>query len=217
MRSAEAERKLRAVIDTPTPYEIVRGGIEIIVTENVYPTSELSELLVEVLDNPQLGIRGGEDVLDYGSGTGFLAINAALRGANVVAIDVSRDAIACGQLNAERHGVQDRISFRLGENLNRIENGETFDVILAGMPWDDADASTVLERSLFDPGFQMRLALFDAAPRILKVGGRIILSSRDGHEVDYPQAYPQAHFMYVTGGRRVIRGVGHTAVVVTIR
>ncbi|MCC6867469.1 MAG: 50S ribosomal protein L11 methyltransferase [Burkholderiales bacterium] len=52
------------------------------------------------------GLRGGESVLDYGCGSGILAIAAAKLGASrVVGVDLDAQAIAASRANAARNGV----------------------------------------------------------------------------------------------------------------
>lgn len=209
MRNSKAEQKLAAIRASTAPYELSRGGLNLTVLEGVYPTSELSEMFLDVMDDPILGIHRGDEVLDYGSGTGFLAIHAAQRGARVLAIDVNEAAIECGRLNAGRYQVQPAIDFRRGENLDRVEPGERFDVIVAGMPWDDAQPRDITERALYDPNFQMRRALYGGAARLLKRGGRIFISSSEEHERRYPdlRAGWDLHFEMVR--QRPINGVMH--------
>jgi ribosomal protein L11 methyltransferase len=51
-------------------------------------------------------IKGGETVLDYGCGSGILAIAALRLGARrAVGVDIDPGAIAVAQANAERNGV----------------------------------------------------------------------------------------------------------------
>jgi predicted nicotinamide N-methyase len=79
-----------------------------------------------VLDNPDL-VRGRR-VLDFASGSGLVAIAAALAGAaEVEAADIDAFAIAAIGLNAELNGVRiaARADDRVGETLSH-------DVVLAG-------------------------------------------------------------------------------------
>jgi ribosomal protein L11 methyltransferase len=51
-------------------------------------------------------IRGGETVLDYGCGSGILAIAALKLGAaRAVGVDIDQNAVAAAQVNARRNGV----------------------------------------------------------------------------------------------------------------
>ncbi len=61
----------------------------------------------------------GKRVLDAGCGTGMLAVDLALRGAAVVAVDLSPTLVAHGAERAAAAGVADRIDFRAGDMLDR--------------------------------------------------------------------------------------------------
>ena len=216
MKSPEAERKLNDIRSRKTPYCLVRGGLALTITKDVYPTSELSELLVDVMDDPRWGIQPGATVLDYGTGTGFLAISAALRGATVIATDISGAAVQCAALNADAFGVRQAIDLRVGAELAPIRAGERFDAIYAGLPWDDEPAADMVERSLFDEGFAMRRALFRRGHELLRPGGHLVLSSVEGHREAYPEAYPPALNFTIAASRKIY-GLDHFALVASFR
>lgn len=61
----------------------------------------------------RLGELEGRTVLDLGTGNGFLAAALALRGARVIAVDISSASLELARRRAELSGVADRIEFRL--------------------------------------------------------------------------------------------------------
>jgi release factor glutamine methyltransferase len=73
----------------------------------------------------------GARVLDVCTGSGLLAVTAALCGARVTAVDVSRRAVACAALNARLNGV--RIRAVRGDLLAPVR-GERFDAIVSNPP-----------------------------------------------------------------------------------
>lgn len=52
-----------------------------------------------------LGIESGNHIIDFGSGTGTFAIEAAKKGAHVCAVDVSEAMLALAKTKAEKEGV----------------------------------------------------------------------------------------------------------------
>lgn len=77
-------------------------------------------------------VRRGTTALDPFTGSGILAIAAARAGARATAIDVSRRAVACVQLNARLNGV--RVTARRGDLFDPVA-GQRFDLIVANPPY----------------------------------------------------------------------------------
>jgi release factor glutamine methyltransferase len=77
---------------------------------------------------------------DVGTGCGAIAVTLArhLPRAQVIATDLSTDALALARENAQRLGVADRIEFRAGSLLDPIT--ESLDLLAANLPYiDDKD------------------------------------------------------------------------------
>jgi len=73
-------------------------------------------------------VNEGEDVLDIGTGTGIHAIFAAEKARHVVATDIYEPAVENAINNATRHGLKDKIDFRVGDLFEPIKADEKFDV-----------------------------------------------------------------------------------------
>lgn len=157
------------------------------------------------MDHPKNGLQSSSKVLDYGTGTGFLAIQAAKIGAKVVATDINPFAINCAKYNSRINSVLDSIDFRIGKSFEPIKENEKFDVITAGMPWDNADVSDYLEMSLYDPGFEMRNALFHNGKKVLNKNGYILMTYSDFMQERHPIENFIAGYKYSIVNRRVIR------------
>ena len=66
-------------------------------------------------------VRGGETVLDLGTGSGILAVAAARLGARrVLAIDDDRLAVSIARANVRANGVERRVLVRRGSGLGRV-------------------------------------------------------------------------------------------------
>ncbi len=70
-------------------------------------THETTGMCLELLED---AMKGGESVIDVGTGSGILAIGAAMLGAkDVLAIDIDPTAVRVAQENIEHNGLTDRI------------------------------------------------------------------------------------------------------------
>lgn len=94
--------------------------------EEVYEPREDSFLLVHNLPDVK-----GKKVLDVGTGSGILAIEAAERGGRVVAVDVNPDAIKTARENALKNAVG--IEFRVSDLFSNVP--EKFEVLLFNPPY----------------------------------------------------------------------------------
>jgi release factor glutamine methyltransferase len=120
------------------------------------PRSE-TELLVEAVLK-RLAIRESKAtrLVDVGTGSGILAITFALEQPEleVVAADISDDALALAQENAERLGASQRIVFRRSDLLDQIDG--SFDWIVANLPYiPTADISGLQREVRFDPALAL--------------------------------------------------------------
>src|SRR5690606_22057667 len=131
-----AER--RATLRKPLAYllgEAWFAGLPFFVDENVLvPRSPLAEV-IEAAFAPWVELGPGDRILDVGTGSGCLAIAAAVHceGAIVDATDVSAAALAVARRNVERHGVADRV--RLVEADLFPATDERYRVIMSNPPY----------------------------------------------------------------------------------
>ncbi len=176
MRSHTADELLSSIRRLKTPYFIKLAGLSLRIDKNVYPSSQLNAFMAKTAFNSLKAQKDSLKVLDFGTGTGFLAITAALKGAKVIALDINPDAIKCAQFNVMNNKVEDKVECRLSNGFDKIDESERFDIITAGIPWENAHPRDKLEYSVYDPDFQMRQDLFQKAASHLKPNGRIILS-----------------------------------------
>ncbi len=126
-----------------------------------------------------MSIGRGERVLDIGTGTGFLAIGAALAGAEVFATDISERALGCAMENAGRNSVG--IELIRSDIFSSVRGG--FDVIIFNPPYlpesgsDYGDIKGALESG--DGGSEHLRRFLRGLREHMEDGGRayIVLSS----------------------------------------
>ena len=82
-------------------------------------THETTSMCLELLEDV---IHGGERVIDVGTGSGILAIGAAMLGAgDTIAIDIDPVAVRVARENIAHNGLQDRITALEGNLLDKVD------------------------------------------------------------------------------------------------
>jgi ribosomal protein L3 glutamine methyltransferase len=126
-------------------------GIPFYVDERaIVPRSYLGEILDSELfageDASLIGDpRAVERVLDLCTGSGCLAVLAALRFPNAIidAVDISADALAVAARNVAAHGLEERIRLHEGD-LFRPVGDARYDLIVSNPPYVDAAGMATL-------------------------------------------------------------------------
>lgn len=152
--------------------EEIDGGPFVVLPDVFHPelfhSSRLirEELLRASLDSDSL-------VLDLGTGSGYLALAAAARGARVVATDVNPEAVRCTRINALLRCVEDRIEPREGD-LFAACRGDRFDLVLWNPPYFSGRPRDLWERSWRDDTDVRTRFASDLAAH-LRPGGRALI------------------------------------------
>jgi release factor glutamine methyltransferase len=130
----------------------------------------------------------GAEVLDLCTGSGMLAVQAALLGANVTAVDVMRRALLSARLNARLNGV--RVRTRRGSLFSGVE-GERFDVIVSNPPYVPKPGDDKLPgrgpRRAWDAGGDGRALLDQLCEQVashLRPGGSVLLVHSEVCDID---------------------------------
>lgn len=161
------------------PYEFTYEGRQFVVFPHVYSPTVFPSTFY-IIDN--MAITPGQSFLELGSGTGLLAIAAALKGANpVFATDISPIAVANTQENARRYDLV--IDVREGSVFDPIGADEKFDVILWNAPYMHVNKTdlTPIEAALYDPFYRGLTQFFAEGKKHLNPGGKLWFGASNTH------------------------------------
>ena len=143
----------RATVGPPTPYTLL-------LAENIAPIP-------------------GATVIEIGTGSGILAIVAALQGAaRVQIVDTNPAAIEAAVVNANLNGVADRIvPLSIGESIIPLPAGERVDLAISNPAQLPLPKTAEAHNPYYagPDGRRMIDAVIAAAPRHLAPGGRLLM------------------------------------------
>ena len=162
-------------------------------------------------------------VADIGTGSGILAVTLAaeLPAAEVVATDLSGDALEVARQNAERLGVADRVTFIKTSYLDDVDG--IFDLVVANPPYVRDGDKIALSR---DVRHEPEVALFggpdglrdvggvlDAAVQRVKPGGWFVMEFGYGQEDDVCRLVGARASLRLQRVRHDLQGIARTAVI----
>ena len=106
------------------PYEPKPGDLVIELDPGMAFGSGMHETTSMCLELLEKAVKPGDRVFDVGTGSGILAIGAALLGArDLLAIDIDPNAVRVAQENVAHMGLQDRITVLEGDLLKKADGG----------------------------------------------------------------------------------------------
>lgn len=161
-------------------------GREFRVTRDVLIPRPETELLVEaaleILNRQRAPL-----ICDVGTGSGCIAVTLLCErtDARGIAVDVSEAALAVAEDNARRHGVSDRITFKISDCFASLDTA-AFDVVVSNPPYVSANALPGLQREVRDheplvalspgaDGLGVIRRLLQDAPAFLKDNGYLMM------------------------------------------
>jgi release factor glutamine methyltransferase len=139
-------------------------GMDLLLSRETLEPRPDTEVLVDAMLPPlknMIATKGSARILDLGTGTGaiILALLKECIGATGVGTDISHDALATAQTNAERHGLASRFTPVHSHWFSGISG--RFDIIVSNPPYIRSDIIPVLDPEVrdFDP-----IAALDGGP-----------------------------------------------------
>jgi release factor glutamine methyltransferase len=205
-------------------------GLDFKVDSRVLIPRPETELLVEQTLRI-IGDRHFQTVSDIGTGSGIIAISLAVNlfrtgsflnlpgsslpnvlhnnstmGVKIFATDISDPALAVARLNAQKHAVDQYITFCRGDLLLALP--EPVDLVVANLPYVSTSAMAAMPSALFEPhwaldggttGLDQILRLISQLRGRIKEGGAVLLEIGMGQSVAimdffrrlYPLCCPQ--------------------------
>lgn len=106
------------------------AGLKLEIPEGVYVPSDDSYLLIE-----NLKVNPKDLVLEIGTGSGIVALVAAMTVKKVIATDLSPIAVDCARNNVKNNHLESKVEIRMGNLFNPIKRKEIFDIILFNAPY----------------------------------------------------------------------------------
>ncbi len=195
------------------PVQYILGEVEFWGrTFSVHPAVLIPRPETELLVEPVLDFlrrREHPRVLDVGTGSGAIAVALAAEcpQARCVAVDLSSDALSVAAENASRHGVANRIEFRVSDLFSAV-SGERFDCIVSNPPYvalTDKDSLAVEVRD-YEPelalfagvdGLAIYRRLIRAAPEFLTREGMLALEIGFGQRDSIAALLTEANFQEI--------------------
>lgn len=199
-RASLRELAARAANHEPVQYLVGQAwffGRPFEVNRSVFIPRPCTETLLEHVVQWRRATPGHAQgaIADIGTGSGCIAVSLAaqLSDAQIVATDISQEALELARANAQRHSVADQIEFRLGPGLEpltlRPGSGQ-FDVICSNPPYipDHQWAEVAPNVRQYEPASALRgggdgldviRPLIRGAGELLRPGGQLVVEIAD--------------------------------------
>ena len=183
----------RRRLDAGEPLQYVLGSwqfrwLELHVDDRTLIPRPETELIVDLILT-ELGDNRSGKVLELGTGSGAIAASLAFECPDllVVATDSSADALTLAEMNLVNHGLDDRVTLRLGDWWEAVDSDERFRLICSNPPYIAEDEWLKLDPVVRDweppsalvagsTGLECYQVIFGQAHRYLEEGhGAIVV------------------------------------------
>jgi len=195
----------------PAPYLVNRAyirGRDFYVDERVIvPRSYIGELLDGELATVVPDPDAVTSVLDLCTGSGCLAILAALTYPNAIidAVDLSADALAVAQRNVADYGLEDRVTLQQSDLFAAL-GSRKYDLIISNPPYVSAEAvaafppeyqaEPVMAHAGGDDGLDLVRRILAEAGRHLERDGVLVVEVGTGLDI-LEEEFPQLPFLWL--------------------
>jgi release factor glutamine methyltransferase len=198
------------------PFQYIVGnvefyGLKLIVNESVLIPRPETELLVEKIIN-ESDKSANLKILDIGSGSGNISLSIAknLPSSKIVSIDISENALAVANQNAELNSLQERVEFKLfdimKDDLNSLGK---YDLIVSNPPYVSENDYENLEPELknYEPkialsdnsdGISFYKRIIELSDQILSKPGKIYFELGMGQSKQVQNLFEQKWFSNIT-------------------
>jgi ribosomal protein L3 glutamine methyltransferase len=202
---------LRIVTRKPAPYLVNRAyirGRDFYVDERVIvPRSYIGELLDGELATVVPDAESVTTVLDLCTGSGCLAIIAALTYPNAIvdAVDLSADALEVARRNVAEYGLEERITLQQSDLFAGLGT-RRYDLIISNPPYVSADAiaafppeykaEPVMAHAGGADGLDLVRRIIAEAPRHLERDGVLVVEVGTGLDI-LEEEFPNLPFLWL--------------------
>lgn len=186
----------------PLPYITHQAwclGVPFYVDERVLiPRSPFAEWIEKHFE-PWIDPAQVSDILEIGTGSGYLAIMATLYfpEAHCDAVDINNDALAVAAINVEKHEVEDQVKLIHSDVFSAIPENQQYDIIFSNPPYVSSEEMTTLppeyqyepKNALEAPeqGLAVVIKILQSARHYLRAGGILVVEV--GNSAQALQAY----------------------------
>jgi release factor glutamine methyltransferase len=153
-----------------------------------------TELIIDILHSPFSILNSPFKIADIGTGTGAIAVAAALElNAVVFACDISEEALSLAKENVALHNLENKISLIHSDLLSALPSDIKFDAMLANLPYIPSGDLNTLEPEVKDhdphsalfggkDGLDIIRKLLNTCANCLKPNAPVILEIASGQE-----------------------------------
>ena len=160
-------------------------GLDFFVDENVLIPQPDTEILVEEVLKISKLFNKKINILDLCTGSGAIAVSLSkyIKDVNIIATDISKNAIEIAEKNAIKNNIENKIKFVVSDMFKNIEN--KFDIIVSNPPYIETKEIEKLSKEVKNEpiialdggndGIKYYKIIADNYNKFLNIGGYLLL------------------------------------------